>query len=131
MKMQNEEYKDKAKIFLQRQLDEYTLKIKTLKRKRKLVKSLYIALISISITSNIACATLAGLTIPPLIIPTLSACAGLTTALSLKFNLQDKKQELNKTINQLAKIKRKIDYVVSCNGNFTEAKYHKIIDKLS
>ena len=63
--MQNEEYKDEAKIFLQRQLDEYTLKIETLKRKRKLVKSLYIALITVSITSNIACATLAGITIPP------------------------------------------------------------------
>ena len=129
--MQNEEYKDKAKAFLQRQLDEYTLKIKTLKRKRKKVKILYIALISVSITSNIACATLAGLTLPPLIIPILSASAGLTTALSVKFNLQDKKQELNKTINQFSKIKRKIDYVVSCNGDFTESKYREIIDELS
>ena len=129
--MQSEEYKNKAKAFLQRQLEEYTLKIKTLKRKRKIVKRLYIALITISITSNIACAALAGLTLPPLIIPILSTCAGLTTALSIKFNLQDKKQELNKTINQLVKIKRKIDYVVSCNGNFTEAKYHEIIDELS
>lgn len=127
----SEEYKEKAKSFLQRQLDEYTVKIKTLKRKRKVVKSLFITLIIISITSNIACTAVAGLTLPPLIIPILSACAGLTTALSVKFNLQNKKQELNKTIHQLVKIKRKIDYVVSCNGDFTEAKYLEIIGELS
>ena len=129
--MQSEGYKEKAEAFLQRQLDEHTLNIITLKRKRKIVKRLYIALISISITSNIACAAVVGLTSPPLIIPILSACAGLTTASSIKFNLQDKRQELNKTINQLVKINCKIDYVVSCNGDFTEAKYREIIDELS
>ena len=126
----SEEYKEKAKAFLQRQLEEHTVKIRTLKRKRKMVKSLFIALIIISITSNIACAAVAGLTLPPLIIPILSACAGLTTALSVKFNLQDKKQELNRTIDQEVKIKRKIDYVVSCNGDFTEIEYKQIISTL-
>jgi len=51
--------------------------------------------------------------------------------LSVKFNLQGKKQELDKTIDQLGKVKRKIDYVVSCNSNFTEAKYREIIGELS
>jgi len=67
----------------------------------------------------------------PLIIPILSASAGLTTALSVKFNLQDKKQELDKTIDQLDKVKRKVDYVISCNGDFTQAEYREIIGELT
>jgi len=127
----SEEYKEKAKAYLCRQLNEYTTTIKKLKRKRKLVRCLFIALIVISISSSTSCAALAGLALPPLIIPILSASAGLTTALSVKFNLQDKKQELDKTIDQLGKVKRKIDYVVSCNGDFTQAEYREIIGELS
>jgi len=119
-------YTEKAKVYLQRQLDKHTTKIKKLKRKRNLVRGLFITLIVISITSSTVCAALTGLTISPLVIPILSRAAGLTTALSVKFSLQDKKQKLDKTIDQLDKVKRKIDYVVSCNGNFTEAKYCEI-----
>jgi len=124
-------YTEKARVYLQRQLDKHTTKITNLKRKRNLVRGLFITLIVISITSSTVCAALAGLTIPPLVIPILSTAAGLTTALSVKFNLQDKKQKLDKTIDQFDKVKRKIDYVVSCNGNFTEAKYCEIIGELS
>jgi len=124
-------YTEKAKVYLQRQLDKHTTKIKKLKRKRNLVRGLFITLIVISITSSTVCAALAGLTTPPLVIPILSTTAGLTTALSVKFNLQDKKQKLDKTIDQLDKVKRKMDYVVSCNGNSTEAKYCEIIGELS
>jgi len=124
-------YTEKAEAYLQRQLDKYTLKIKKLKRKRNLVRGLFITLIVISITSSTVCAALAGFTLPPLITPILSTAARLTTALSVKFNLQDKKQELDKTIDQLEKVKSKIDYVVSCNSNFTEAKYCEIIGELS
>lgn len=124
-------YTEKAKAFLQRQLDEYTVKIKKLKRKRKLVRCLFAILIVISITSSTVCASVVGLTLPPIIIPILSTAAGLTTALSVKFNLQDRKQELNKTIDQLDKIKRKIDYVISCNGDFTETEYREIMSNLA
>ena len=123
-------YTEKAKAYLQRQLDDYTLKIKTLKRKRNLVKGLHICLIILSISSNTAIITLTGFMLPFYVIPILSAIAGLSTALSFKFNLQDKKQELNTIINQLAKIKRKIDYVVSCNGNFTEIEYKQVMSTL-
>jgi len=127
----SEEYTEKAKAYLCRQLEEHTVKIKKLKRKRNAVRSLFIALIVISIASSTVCASVAGLVLPPLVIPILSATAGLSTALSVKFNLYDKTLELNKTIDQLETIKRKIDYVVSCNGDFTEAKYREIIGELS
>ena len=121
------EYKEKAKVFLERQLKEYETRIRKLKKKRKVVKALFTILIIISITSSTACAALAGFIAPPFIIPTLSAAAGLSTAFSVKFNLQGKKAELNKTIDKFGKIKQKIDYVVSCNGNFTEAEYEQVI----
>jgi len=127
----SEEYKEKAKAYLCRQLDEYIVTIKKLKRKRNLVKGLFISLIVISITSSTVCASVTGFVLPPFVIPILSQSAGLTTALSVKFNLHDKQLKLNKTIDKLDKIKCKIDYVVSCNGNFTEAKYREIIGELS
>jgi len=58
------------------------------------------------------------LRITTVVIPILSASAGLTTAQSVKFNLHDQQLKLNKTIDILNKIKCKMDYVVSCNGNF-------------
>ncbi len=122
-----ESYSEKAKLFLERQLNEYEIKIKKLKKKQKIVRALFVSLIIISITSSSACATVAGFTLPPAIIPILSGVAGLSTALSVKFNLEGKKTELNKNIDQLGKIKHKIDYVVSCNGNFTEAEYRQVM----
>ena len=126
----SEEYKQKAKAFLERHLNEYEIRIKKLKKKRKVVKATFIMLIIISITSSTVCATVAGFALPPAIIPVLSGIAGLTTVLTVKFNLEGKKTELNKTIEQLAKTKRKIDYVMSCNGNFTEVEYRRVIEEL-
>lgn len=130
----SEEYKQKAKQFLEKQLIEFKRKIKKLKRKRKLVKAIYANLIVISVTSSMLCATLSGLLffpIPLLIIPSLNIIAGLCSALSVKFNLEGKKSELKETIDQLNKTQRQIDYVVSCNGNFSEAEYKEIMKKLN
>jgi len=124
------DYKEKAKVFLERQLLEYDNKIKKIKRKRKLVKGLFIGLIIVSISSSTVCATVAGFTIPPFIIPILSTAAGLSTALSVKFNLEGKKAQLNKTIERLDEIRHKIDYVISLNGNFTEAEYTQVMKEL-
>jgi hypothetical protein len=52
-----------------------------------------------------------------------STTGALTTAVSLKFNLKGKQEELNKTIG-------KIVYVVSCNGDFTEVEYKQIFNEL-
>ena len=127
----SEEYKQKAKAFLERHLNEYEIRIKKLKKKRKVVKASFITLIIISITSSTVCAAVAGFTLPPLFITILYTDAGLSTAFSVKFNLEGEKTKLNKTIEQLAKTKHKIDYVMSCNGNFTEAEYIDIIKELT
>jgi hypothetical protein len=118
----SEEYSNKAKQFLERQLIDYEIKIKKLKKKRKIVKALFASLIIIPVTSSTVSAAIAGLALPPAIIPVLSGVAGLATAFSVKFNLEGRKQELNKTIEKLDRIKHEIDYVVFCNGNFTEGR---------
>lgn len=128
--MTSDSYTEKAKLFLERQMKEYQLNIKKLKKKKKIIKALYISFIVVSVTSSTICAAAAGFTLPPTIIFILSVTAGLTTTLSVKFNLEGQKAELNKTIDHLDKTKRKIDYVVSCNGNFTEAEYRQIIGEV-
>ena len=92
---------------------------------------MFVTLIVTSVLSSTLCATLAGLVVPVLIIPVLSFIAGFTTVLSVKFNLKGRSLELNKIIEQLDLIKRKIDFVVSCNENFTEAEYKQLILELT
>ena len=129
----SEEYKQKAKAFLERHLSDYEIRIKKLKKKRKVVKALFIMLIIISITSSTVCAAVTRFTIglPPRFIQILSIAAGLSTAFSVKLNPESEKTKLNRTIDELDKIKHKIDYVVSCNGNFTEAEYRQLIAELN
>lgn len=130
----DEEYKLKAKQFLERQLVLYKGKIKKLKRKRRIVKTLFANLILISLTTSMICATLSGLVFVPLplfLLPTLNMVGGIATALSVKFNLENKKNELNIAIDELDKIQQRIDFVVSCNGDFTEAEYKQIMLELS
>jgi len=60
-------------------------------------------------------------------ISVLTAVGALAAAVSLKFNLKDKKQELNSAICKLEKIKKNIDYIISCNGAFTEKEFKEIV----
>ena len=119
---------NKAKEYLIRKLDESRNKIAKLKRKRKVVKSLYYSSIILSVTLSAIISALAGLTLMPVyIIPLLSILSGVLTALSAKFNLENKKIEINKTIEKLHKIQEKLDYVISCNGNLTDEDFKQIV----
>jgi len=60
-------------------------------------------------------------------ISVLTAGGALAATVSLKFNLKDKKQELNAAICKLEKIKKNIDYIISCNGDFTEKEFKEIV----
>jgi len=56
----------------------------------------------------------------------LTTSGALAFANSLKFNLQDKKQELNSAIYKLERIRKNIEYVISCNGDFSEKESGKL-----
>jgi len=66
---------------------------------------------------------------PPVAISILTTGGALAATVSLKFNLslKGKKEELNAAICEVERIKKKIDYVVSCNGDFTENEFNEIV----
>jgi len=60
-------------------------------------------------------------------ISVLTAGGALAAAVSLKFNLKDKTQELNSAICKLERIRKNIDYIIACNGDFTEKEFKEIV----
>jgi hypothetical protein len=122
----------KAKEYLTRKLDELQKKVVKLKRKRKMIKILYYSSITLSISLTGVMTTLSSFVgLPLYVIPVLSTSTGILTGLSAKFNLQNKKIEINKTIDKIHKIQEKLDYVVSCNGKFKEEDFQHIISEIS
>ncbi len=117
---------EKSKEFLIRKLAESKAKLKKLKRKRNICKAfIYISAgLSIVISSIIASVPL--LVMPPLAVTILSISSAILTGASARFNFQDKTTVINREIERLARLESKLDYVVSCNGNLTDAEYQQI-----
>jgi len=66
--------------------------------------------------------------IPPVAISVLTTGWALAADVSLKFKINNKIQELNSAICKLERIRKNIDYVISCNGgDFAEKEFKKII----
>ena len=123
---------DKTKQFLEKRITDLTVHIVKLKKKRKIIKFLYYSSIIISVTISAILATIATIvSLPVFLIPILSTISAILTALSTKFNFQSRKEELNKNIEKLNKIKNKLDYVISCNGNLTEQDLKEIMFEFS
>jgi hypothetical protein len=123
---------EKVKIYLGRKLTESQAKIKKLKQRRKIIKILYYISVVLSITISGVVATLSNLAgVPIITITILSTFSGILTALSAKFNFENKKVEINKLIDKLNKLQAKLDYVVSCNGDLTQEEYKQIISEFN
>ena len=122
----------KMKLFLERRMNDLEIDIKKLKRKRKIIKILYYTSITLSVIISAILATIVGfVTLPVYIIPILSTTSAVLTALSIRFNLQNKQQEINVMINKLSKLQKTLDYIVSCYGNLTQEKLNKIISEFT
>ena len=65
---------------------------------------------------------IASLDFPPIAVMSLSITA-ILSRISMKFNLTGKYREISKLMEKLNKLQIKLDYVISCNGDLTEAKY--------
>ena len=122
---------DKLKEFLGRKLIESQAKIKKLKRKRKISKSLYITTTVSSIIISSVLASISMLTMPPMVITILAISSAVLTGIAAKFNFQDKTVELSKEIEKLDKIQSKLDYVISCNGNLLPETYQQIMSEFN
>ena len=120
---------DKLKEFLGRKLIESQAKIKKLKSKRKISKSLYVTTTVSSIIISSVLASISMLTMPPMVITILAISSAVLTCIAAKFNFQDKTVELSKEIEKLDKIQSKFDYVISCNGNLLPETYQQIMSE--
>src|SRR5207244_2291747 len=102
---------EKVKTFLGRKLAESQTNLKKLKRKRKIIKILYYALVILSVTTSgvvVSLTSFAG--VPIIAITILSTFSGILTALSAKFNLENRKIEMNKLIRDIKKRINKVKY---------------------
>jgi len=123
-----ENLSEKVKLFLNKKRELIQVKIKKLKRQRKLIKILYYSLVVSSVSLSTTIASLTGFVgVPAVVLTSLSTGSGILTALSAKFNLNNKKQEIEKLIEKLNKLNQRIDYIVSCNGNLTQQEYEQIL----
>ena len=57
------------------------------------------------------------ISVPIIVITVLSAGSAILMGISVRFNFQNKKVEINNLIDRLNKIQSKLDYVISCNGD--------------
>ena len=63
---------------------------------------------------------------PTMAISILSICSVVLTGINLKFKFQDKNLEIKWLIDKLNKIRLKLEYINSCNGNLPEHEYQEL-----
>lgn len=120
---------EKLKKFLAKQIEECEAVIKKRKRKNKIIKSIYITTVTISMIGGTIVVILSSISIAPIAIACISGLSTLLSGVSLKFNLENKKNKLDKNIQDLNKIKDKLDYVISCNGDLSDDECKKILNE--
>ena len=119
---------EKIQNYLNKKLQHCEQKLNKLKRKRRMIKILYIVTVLLSIITSAIVTVISTITIVPVIVITvLSAFSAILTAISARFNFHDKKAEIKSLIEKLNKIKYKLEYVISCNGNLTQTEYEEIL----
>ena len=119
---------EKVRKYLEKKLVECDMKMNKLKRKRTIIKVLYISTVLLSITISATVSVLSTIAIVPAIpIAILSALSAILTGISSRFDFHHEKTEINDLIDKQNKIRSKLDYVVSCNGDLTQAEYDQIL----
>ena len=118
----------KVKDYLIARLAECQKKLNKLKNKRKTIKMLYIITLLLSIFTSAVVAVLSSITLVPVfVISVLAAFSAILTGVSARFNFHDKKTEIKGLIYKLNKIKSKLEYVISCNGDLSQSDYDQIL----
>ena len=123
-----DDHREKVKIFLTIKLEECAKTIIKYNKKYKIIKIIYYSMMTTSIIGSTIISIVSTFVIPPIVFCIISATTAIITAISFKFNIEDIKTKLNKKIQDLHKIKDKLDYVISCNGDLTEDECNKILD---
>ena len=96
---------NKLKDFLTRKLNEKPTIIAKLKRKMKIIKVLYYSTTILSIVvSALLAAICTSMAVPPIAITILSLTSGFLTAISTKFNFEDKNNQICREIDKINKL---------------------------
>ena len=115
---------EKTKLYLMKKLNEIEQKIKKTKKKKKILQVIGGVVILGSMSASVLIASLA---FPPIAVTSLSITSAILSGISMKFNLTGKGRKISKLMGKLNKLKIKLDFVISCNGDLTEADYQSIL----
>ena len=64
---------------------------------------------------------IASLVFPPIAVTSLSITLAIKSGVLMKFNLTGKDRKISKSMEKFNKLRIKLDYVIFCNGDLTEA----------
>ena len=120
---------EKVKEYLNKKLFDCQRKLNKLKRRRKIIKLLYIVSVLLSIITSSVVAVLSTLAVPVILISVLAAFSAILTGVSARFNFHNKETEIKGLIDRLNRIKSKLEYVITCNGDLTQADYERILSE--
>ena len=122
-----EEHSQKLKKYLQNKINELEKQIKKSKRNNIIIQAVYGSLITTSIISATTICVISSVGFPVIAITIVSAVSAISTALSIKFNLKNKKLKLSKDIKKLNMLKDKLEYIVALNGNLSSEECNIIL----
>ena len=115
---------EKTKLYLIKKLLEIENKLKRTKKKKLIIQTIGISLVLGSMTASILLSCMA---FPALVVMSLSITSAILSGASIKLNFTSKTKKASKLLEKLNKLQIKLDYVVSCNGDLTEAEYQSIL----
>ena len=115
---------EKTKLYLNKKLSEIEKKLKRTKKKKLIIQTIGIILVLGSMTASILISSMA---FPALVVMSLSITSAIMSGASIKLNFSSKTKKASKLLEKLNKLQIKLDYVVSCNGDLTEAEYQAIL----
>ena len=100
-----------------------------LERKLKKIKKKILQIFRgvVILGSMSASVLIASLAFPPIAVTSLSITSAILSGISMKFNLTGKGRNISKLMGKLNRLQMKLDYVISCNGDLTEAEYQSIL----
>ena len=115
---------EKTKLYLTKKLSEIEIKLKRTKKKKVIIQTIGSILIIGSMSASVLIASLAH---PTSSSDVLSITSAILSGTSIKLNFYAKSKKISKLLHKLNLLQIKSDYVVSCNGDLTQAEYQSIL----